>query len=57
MIQTQGNSKKPHFVSDLGQLSPNSAHKFFLLILVVRNCLSYNKYVVHCKTNKPNLRK
>ena len=29
MIQTQENSEKPHFRSDLGPLSPNSGHQFF----------------------------
>ena len=30
MIQTQDNSKKPHFGPDFSPLGPNSGHQFFL---------------------------
>ena len=30
MIQTQENSKKPHFGPNLGPLGPNSCHQIFL---------------------------
>ena len=52
MIQTQENGKRPHFGPDLGPLSPNSGHHFFLIKLLFRHCCQLSSYVIQKRVNQ-----